>query len=119
LGERPEIGTKTRILVAEVSGGALGLVVDNVDGILPIPAEQIEPLPSGAAENGLGEEVAAVCDRLIVLSTPSARSATFPRSVRRPRAGAGRAPRRRAPRPDRRTIRSSRGHFRRRTATAR
>jgi purine-binding chemotaxis protein CheW len=67
LGQRMEVGRKTRILVVEVSGGALGLVVDTVDGILPIPVRQIEPLPSAAAENGLGEEVAAVGDRLIVL----------------------------------------------------
>jgi purine-binding chemotaxis protein CheW len=67
LGQQMEVGSKTRILVVEVSGGALGLVVDTVDGILPIPAEQIEPLPVSTAESGLGEEVAAVGDRLIVL----------------------------------------------------
>ena len=67
LGQRLEVGSKTRILVVEVSGGALGLIVDAVDGILPIPSEQIERLPGAAAEGGLGEEVAAVGDRLIVL----------------------------------------------------
>jgi purine-binding chemotaxis protein CheW len=67
LGQQMEVGSKTRILVVEVQGGSLGLVVDTVDGILPIPAEQIEPLPVSAAESGLGEEVAAVGDRLIVL----------------------------------------------------
>jgi purine-binding chemotaxis protein CheW len=65
LGRSLEVGSKTRILVVEVSGGALGLIVDTVDGILPIPAEQIERLP--AAESGLGDEVAAVGDGLIVL----------------------------------------------------
>lgn len=67
LGRSLEVGGKTRILVVEVSGGALGLVVDNVDGILPIPAERIERLPVATAENGLGDEVAAVGDGLIVL----------------------------------------------------
>jgi chemotaxis signal transduction protein len=67
LGRHLEVGSKTRILVVEVSRGALGLVVDTVDGILPIPVAQIEPLPVAAAENGMGEEVAAVGDRLIVL----------------------------------------------------
>jgi purine-binding chemotaxis protein CheW len=68
LGRNLEVGSKTRILIVEVSGGALGLIVDTVDGILPIPAEQIERLPAAAAdENGLGEEVAAVGDGLIVL----------------------------------------------------
>lgn len=67
LGRHLEVGSKTRILVVEVSRGALGLVVDTVDGILPIPVAQIEPLPVAAAENGMGDEVAAVGDRLIVL----------------------------------------------------
>ena len=69
-GAHVEVGARTRILVLEVSGGALGLIVDNVDGILPVPAAQIEPLPVAAAENGLGDEVAAVGDRLIVLIEP-------------------------------------------------
>lgn len=67
LGEQLEVGSKTRILVVEVSRGALGLIVDTVDGILPVPAEQIVPLPVAATENGLGHEVANVGDRLIVL----------------------------------------------------
>jgi purine-binding chemotaxis protein CheW len=67
LGHQLEVGAKTRILVLEVSGGALGLIVDTVDGILPIPAAQIEALPITAAENGLGDEVATVGQRLIVL----------------------------------------------------
>src|SRR5438270_4272307 len=41
LGQQLEVGAKTRILVLEVSRGALGLIVDTVDGILPVPAERI------------------------------------------------------------------------------
>ncbi|MGN6872235.1 MAG: chemotaxis protein CheW [Solirubrobacteraceae bacterium] len=67
LGRELEVGAKTRILVLEVADGALGLIVDTVDGILPIPTAQIEALPVATAENGLGDEVAAVGDRLIVL----------------------------------------------------
>lgn len=67
LGLRLEVGSKTRILVVEVSRGALGLVVDAVDGILPVPAAQIASVPVAAGEDGLGHEVAAVGDRLIVL----------------------------------------------------
>jgi purine-binding chemotaxis protein CheW len=70
LGQELEVGSRTRILVLEVSAGALGLIVDTVDGILPIPAEQIQPLPVTSAEDALGEEVAAVGDRLIVLIDP-------------------------------------------------
>ena len=54
----------------EVAGGALGLIVDGVDGILPIPADRIEPLPVATGDEGLGDEVAAVGERLIVLIDP-------------------------------------------------
>jgi len=70
LGQSLEVGSQTRILVLEVASGALGLVVDNVDGILPIAADQIQPLPVTGADNGLGDEVAAVGDKLIVLIDP-------------------------------------------------
>jgi purine-binding chemotaxis protein CheW len=69
LGKELEIGTRTRILVLEVAGGTLGLIVDGVDGILPIPADRVEPLP-GSADEGLGSEIAAVGERLIVLIDP-------------------------------------------------
>ena len=67
LGQAPEVSTKTRILVVEVSGGAVGLVVDTVDGILPVPGAKIATLPVAAGEDALGDEVASVGDRLIVL----------------------------------------------------
>jgi purine-binding chemotaxis protein CheW len=70
LGQELEVGTRTRILVLEVTGGALGLIVDGVDGILPIPADRIESLPVATGEEGLGDEVAAVGERLIVLIDP-------------------------------------------------
>jgi purine-binding chemotaxis protein CheW len=70
LGQQLEVGARTRILVLEVAGSALGLIVDSVDGILPIPAERIEPLPLATADDGLGDEVAAVGERLIVLIDP-------------------------------------------------
>jgi purine-binding chemotaxis protein CheW len=67
LGKSFEVGSKTRILVLEIAAGALGLLVDTVDGILPIPAEQIQALPGNSNDNPLGDEVAAVGDNLIVL----------------------------------------------------
>jgi purine-binding chemotaxis protein CheW len=70
IGQQLEVGSQTRILVLEVTGGTVGLIVDSVDGILPIPASQVEPLPTASADNGLGTEVAAVGDRLIVLIDP-------------------------------------------------
>jgi purine-binding chemotaxis protein CheW len=70
LGQELEIGTRTRILVLEVAGGPLGLIVDGVDGILPIPADRIESLPGATGDEGLGDEIAAVGERLIVLIDP-------------------------------------------------
>ncbi len=61
-----ETDRRTRILVIEVSGGALGLIVGAVDGIIRVPAERIESLPT-AADTELGDEIAAVGERLIVL----------------------------------------------------
>jgi purine-binding chemotaxis protein CheW len=61
-----ESDRRTRILIVEVSGGALGLIVDAVDGIIHVPTERIEPLPT-AADTRLGDEIAAVGERLIVL----------------------------------------------------
>ncbi len=94
LGQQLEVGTGTRILVLEVSGGALGLIVDGVDGILPIAAERVEPLPGAAGDEGFGDEVAAVGDRLIVLIDPErAFGDLLPRKpppARRPRAAPAR-----------------------------
>jgi purine-binding chemotaxis protein CheW len=70
LGKELELGARTRILVLEVAGDALGLIVDGVDGILPIPADRIEPLPVAANDEAIGDEVAAVGERLIVLIDP-------------------------------------------------
>jgi len=70
LGKELEIGTRTRILVLEVAGGALGLIVDGVDGILPIPADRVESMPVDTGDAGLGDEIAAVGERLIVLIDP-------------------------------------------------
>ncbi len=92
LGRQLETGRETRILVVEVSNGSLGLIVDTVDGILPVPAEQIEPLPI-AAENGLGDEIAAVGERLIVLiDAERALGSLLPRrpTATRPRPRGGR-----------------------------
>jgi purine-binding chemotaxis protein CheW len=70
LGQQLEVSVRTRILVLDVPGGTIGLIVDGVDGILPIPAAQIESLPIASADDGLGDEVAAVGERLIVLIDP-------------------------------------------------
>jgi chemotaxis signal transduction protein len=69
LGGQIEIGSGSRILILEVSNAALAIVVDSVNGIVRLTADQVTPLPA-AANRELGEEVAAAGDRLIVLLEP-------------------------------------------------
>jgi len=66
LGRQLETSRSTRILVVEVSTGLLGLIVDAVDGIVNVPSQQIELLPP-AADTSLGDEIATIGERLIVL----------------------------------------------------
>jgi purine-binding chemotaxis protein CheW len=66
LGRELETGPDTRILVLEAKDSALGLIVDRVDGIQAVPVEQIQSLPA-AADRGLGDEIAAIGDRVIML----------------------------------------------------
>jgi HD-like signal output (HDOD) protein len=59
-------------------GGAVGLIVDSVDEVLLVPADQIEPIP--VSDNTLGQDIAKVGDRLSTLvdaelQSPRARSA--------------------------------------------
>ena len=65
LGHILEINSATRILVVEVNETAVGLIVDSVDEVLLVPADQIEPIP--VTDGALGEHIAKVEDRLITL----------------------------------------------------
>jgi purine-binding chemotaxis protein CheW len=101
LGRELEIGRDTRILVVEIANGSLGVIVDAVDGVLHVPAAQVEPLPTAPDEDGLGNEIAAVGDRLILLIDPErALAGILPsppkprRSPTRPKPAGARAPRR-------------------------
>jgi purine-binding chemotaxis protein CheW len=67
LGRTLAITGGTRILVIELAQGPVGLIVDAVDGVMRVPAEQVEPLPVPVGEDGLGDQIAAVGDRLILL----------------------------------------------------
>lgn len=69
LGGQLEIGAGSRIVVLEAPGGALGVIVDAVNGIVRVARNQIAPLPQ-AANREFGEEIAAVDDRLLVLIDP-------------------------------------------------
>lgn len=86
LGRRIEIGARTRIMVVELRRGPLGLIVDTVEGVRPVAETQIEPLPVPVGADGLGKEVAAVGERLIMLiDAEKALASAFPRAPRRRR----------------------------------
>jgi purine-binding chemotaxis protein CheW len=67
LGKTLEIHDASRILIVEASGTAIGLIVDAVDEVLHVAADQIEPLPISDTQNGLGDQIAKVGERLIIL----------------------------------------------------
>lgn len=99
LGHVLDVTRATRILVLDVDGGELGLLVDTVEGVRSVPAEHVGPLPVATREDALGEEVAAIDDRLIMLLDPErALGGILSRAGARKRASpAPRAPRRRRP----------------------
>jgi purine-binding chemotaxis protein CheW len=68
IGQTLEINNATRILVVEVAAGAVGLIVDTVEEVLLVPADQIEPIP--VTDGALGDQLAKVEDRLITLVDP-------------------------------------------------
>jgi purine-binding chemotaxis protein CheW len=87
LGHEPEINRQTRILMLEVTRGTVGLIVDSVDGVREIPAANIRPLPVAVENGAVGDEIAAIDDRLVVLMDPErALGSVFP-SPPPPRSG--------------------------------
>jgi chemotaxis signal transduction protein len=86
LGGQIEVGAGSRILIVEAAAGALGLIVDSVGGIVWISPDQVSALPP-AAKRELGEEIAAVDDRLVLLLDPErvALAAGLTPPARRPR----------------------------------
>lgn len=91
LGGALEIGRASRILVVEASSGMLGVVVDSVGGIVRISGDQVAPLPE-AANRDLGEAIAVVDDRLIMLIDPervALAAGLTPPARRTPRRAAG------------------------------
>jgi purine-binding chemotaxis protein CheW len=65
LGEMLDIHDDSRILIIDTADGVIGLIVNTVDEVMRIDAEQIRDLPD--SDNGLGNQIAMVQDRLIIL----------------------------------------------------
>ncbi len=70
LGGALQITDATRILVIDVADGVLGLIVDGVDGVTHVPADRISSIPAAGGDDALGDEIAAIDDRLIMLVDP-------------------------------------------------
>lgn len=67
LGGCIQITEATRILIIDVKQGVLGLIVDAVDGVTRVPADRITSIPAAGGDDALGDEIAAVDDRLVML----------------------------------------------------
>jgi purine-binding chemotaxis protein CheW len=70
LGGSLEVTDATRILVLDVADGVLGLIVDAVDGVTDVPADRVTSIPAAGGDDALGDEIAAVDDRLIMVVDP-------------------------------------------------
>lgn len=70
LGGTLEVSDTTRILVVEVANGAVGLIVDGVDGVVRVAPERIEPIPGAVGDDALGHEIAAIDEQLVMLIDP-------------------------------------------------
>jgi purine-binding chemotaxis protein CheW len=70
LGQVLEVTDSTRILVTEVANGVVGLIVDVVDGVVEVAADRVEPIPGADADDALGDEIAAIDDKLVMLIDP-------------------------------------------------
>lgn len=57
----------TRILIVGVGSMLAGLLVDEVDEVMRIPASQIEPNPSGVGDSAFVKGIAKIQDRLVVI----------------------------------------------------
>ena len=70
LGHGRHTGEDAQIVVLELRDGPLGLIVDHVKGVHRVPSAQINPTPVPGAEQGFGDEIAAIDDELVLLLDP-------------------------------------------------
>jgi purine-binding chemotaxis protein CheW len=72
-----ELTDDTMIMILETAAQTVGVIVDAVDEVLTIQADQLEQLPD--ADTTLMDSIAKLGDRLVVLLNPSTldRSPTY------------------------------------------
>jgi purine-binding chemotaxis protein CheW len=59
-----------KIVIVDTATGPIGVTVEEVDEVLTITSDQVEPVPSGGADNGL-DEIVRLGDRLVILLDPT------------------------------------------------
>lgn len=90
--------TAPMIVVVELPGGPAGVLVDGVDSVLTVAAEQLSPMPAEVATNRFGA-IARIADELVFVIDPDhvlagVHPAPAPKARRR-RAAAGQSRRKR------------------------
>jgi purine-binding chemotaxis protein CheW len=69
LGVSTELSDHTMIMILEAAAQTVGVIVDAVDEVLTVKADQLEQLPN--ADTTLMDSIAKLGDRLVVLLDPS------------------------------------------------
>jgi purine-binding chemotaxis protein CheW len=69
LGVSSELSDHTMIMILEAAAQTVGVIVDAVDEVLTVKADQLEQLPN--ADTTLMDSIAKLGDRLVVLLDPS------------------------------------------------
>jgi purine-binding chemotaxis protein CheW len=59
-----------KIVIVDTATGPVGVTVEEVDEVLTVTPEQIEPVPGGGAGDGL-DEIVKLGDRLVILLNPT------------------------------------------------
>ena len=68
LGLHAEPGDDQKIVIVETSSGTAGVVVDEVEEVLTVDADQLDEIP-GSGSDAI-DAIAKIDDRLVVLLTP-------------------------------------------------
>ena len=68
LGLPTELAEDAKIVIVETEGETAGVIVDEVEEVLTVTSEQLEPVPGGGAD--FIDAIAKIDDRLVILLNP-------------------------------------------------
>jgi purine-binding chemotaxis protein CheW len=60
-----ELGADGKIVIVDTNNGPVGVMVDNVEEVLTVPADRFEPVP--ATTSGSFDAIARIGDRLVLV----------------------------------------------------